>query len=294
MGLLDQCEVFFGQTDAIGSRLYARVRDVDPSRGLELAGTVRGPFCARATTLPSRVPLAACPPGPSLLATAWVPDPCFWSPALPAWYDVQLQLRRGGQLVQQASWQLGIRQLGVRGRDLFLEGHRWVLRGVDRRRAIGGMLDEWRDLSAALLLVEFDEQLARDASQSGVMLLVTVDAPPELLESRLRQISRHAAAAIVVLENDPPTPQSPRQAAPNLLLAARIATESAPVPAWADLAIVACGPATDLAESLRICDVPVLAQRPLPQALPLAAARAACDRLQRDLADAGDLAGYIV
>lgn len=52
--------------------------------------------------------------------------------------------------------------------------------------------------------------------------------------------------------------------------------------------------AKDLAQHARKLRTPVLAYRPLHEAADLAAARAACDTLQRDLAGRGNFAGYVV
>src|SRR5690606_7240910 len=86
--------------------------------------------CRYSRTLPGRVPLVDLGPGEHLLARAVLPDPCFWSPALPFLYRIQVEVVRGGQVVATATHSLGIRMFGAAGNDLRLEGKRWVARGV--------------------------------------------------------------------------------------------------------------------------------------------------------------------
>src|SRR5262245_45045402 len=119
-------DVFYGDLTVSRAYVYARLPRPADDSGLSLVGQVRGPRCRLAETLPVTSPLVDLGPGPTLLARALVPDPVFWSPDLPAIYDVTVNLLRGTEIVATAKRQIGLRSLGVRGRSLFLNGKRWV------------------------------------------------------------------------------------------------------------------------------------------------------------------------
>ena len=81
---LSDLDIFYGELTVNRAFVYARLPRPADDEGLSLVGQVRGPRCSRAQTLPLTSPLVDLGPGPTLLARALVPDPCFWSPDLPA------------------------------------------------------------------------------------------------------------------------------------------------------------------------------------------------------------------
>ena len=133
--LAEGLQVFFGASDPAQARIYAQVELPESllanQADLQLSGRLIGPDCEFAHTLPARIPIVHRDASHArLLAEAIVPDPCFWNPELPFLYRAEIQLHRGNSLL--ASWQrtLGIRRLGPRGRFLFFDGKRFVLRGI--------------------------------------------------------------------------------------------------------------------------------------------------------------------
>jgi len=104
-----------------------------------LTGTLTGPDCKHAITLPATAKLAAMPgptpgQGPaaatSVVARAILTEPSFWTPELPSLYRLEARLVAAGREV--ATWRrpVGLRRLGVRGRSLWLDGRRHVPRGI--------------------------------------------------------------------------------------------------------------------------------------------------------------------
>ena len=89
--LLANLDVFHGDLTVNRAYVYARLPRPTDDRGLSIVGQVRGPRCKLAETLPVTSPLVDLGPGPTLLAQALVPDPVFWSPDLPAIYDVTMR-----------------------------------------------------------------------------------------------------------------------------------------------------------------------------------------------------------
>jgi hypothetical protein len=80
-----------------------------------------------------------------------------------------------------------------------------------------------------------------------------------------------------------------------LLLAQRFDAEARVVPAaWADAVAVEVGEVGQFPARVANCPLAIIACRTSGSYASVAAGRAECDRLQRDLAGLGDWAGYIV
>jgi hypothetical protein len=297
--LLDQLEVFYGQASANVGQVYARLSGLaDDRTGFTLRGHIRGPECLHSHTLPTTVPLVDLGPGPSLMARAMLPDPCFWSPQLPLLYHVHVELLQRGEVLETADRLIGIRSFGPRGRSLFLDGKRWVLRGVHRDRAPSADLEDWHAESAAMIADAPDDELCRQASHRGVLLIARIAGSQDDVALQLRRLARWPAVAVAVVASNIPATANLRNAAPNIELAQPFScgakVELAP---WASLAVCEVDDIDQFAYQTghaSLGSFPIMAVRRLAGVHPLAAARAACDRLQRDLARIGDFAGYVV
>ena len=292
---LAELDVFYGDLTVAQGYVYARLARPSDDAGLSLAGTVRGPRCLHAQTLPLSSPLADLGPGPTLLARAVVPDPCFWSPDLPAIYDVTVNLLRGREVIAAERREIGLRSFGVRGRGFVLEGKHWVLRGVMARSTLARLPREWHEALAAYVAVCPEDDSLAEASQWGSLSVVELAADGESPASRLRAIARFPGVAIAVVRGALPAELRPADVAPNLILAQFLGPSDPLVRApWAQVVFAPADDPRRIAELAATIDVPVVAVRPLVEPLPIADARAACDVLQRDLAPLGQLAGYIV
>jgi len=294
---LTQLEVFYGDLTANRAYVYARLPRPTDDAGLTLTGFVRGPRCLHAETLPLTAKLVDLGPGPTLLARALVPEPCSWSPDLPAIYDVTVNLARGAEIIATERREIGLRALGVRDGRLFLDGNRWVLRGVSAESTKATRPRIWHESSAAFVATDADSEALAEASQWGALAVTFVlDEPERPMISRLRELANYPAAAIAVLEGPLPNDLNKAQGAPNLLLAQWISPENGHKPEpWADLLLV-CAEELDIFTAIAAnAQAPIIAARFLDgRPLDLESARAACDVLQRDLAPIGQFAGYIV
>jgi hypothetical protein len=293
-----QLDVFYGDLTANRAYIYARLPCSGADQEYSLVGQVRGPRCELAQTLPATSPLVDLGPGPTLLARATIPDPCYWSADLPAIYDVTVNILRGTEIVGTERCEIGLRNLGVRGRYLAVEGKRWVLRGVHLGSTPSTHPDQWHAALGMLIVpakhAERDNLLAR-ASSGGALAAVVADQQATDVPSLLRQLARFPAVCLVVVRGNLPSDFRLTEHAPNLLLAQAIGQgdplELAP---WAQLAWVQADDPRLLTCVAALAEVPVVAVRPLVTPLPLGTARAACDKLQRDLAPNGQYAGYVV
>ncbi|MGD9722080.1 MAG: hypothetical protein AB7O59_12440 [Pirellulales bacterium] len=300
-------ELFFGAASDTVAHVYARLAAPSgvgaDTQELTLSGSLYGPECQYAATLPARFKLVDRGPGPSLLAAATVPEPCFWTPDLPHWYRAEVELRRGAEVLARASRLFGIRPLGAAGGKLIYDATRWMLRGVICDEVPQSDLAAWRDARAAMVVPSPTDALCEAASHAGVLLVAVIDAPDA---AALRRMSRWPAVGMVVLPAarvKPALPdhahRRPAGAGPNLLLAVRGSScDLTALPPWIDAVLVDVDSRAELTRNA--ADRPALiAMRPGGNFASVAEARTACDRLQHDLATRArradcDWSGYIV
>jgi hypothetical protein len=294
-------KIFYGEVTDRMAHVYVRAARTGPDDPRTLSGWIRGPHCALSHTLPATISIHDMGDGPTLLGAAAVPDPCFWSTQLPALYDVHVELRDGARVVTTFDQTIGIRRLGAAGHNLLWEGKRWVLRGVGGRQKIilKEPVDEFvatfRDAAAAMVLVDPDQAICSHASQAGVTVIARLTDPANLIE-QLSELGRFGAVAVAILPADIATSDlTLHSAAPNLLLAEHFCGGTAINPAfWADLIVCQVSDPARFHDLVATCPLPIVAERLLNEPESIAAARQACDRLQRDLAPAGDYAGYFI
>jgi hypothetical protein len=302
----DKLEVFYGAADPAAAQVYVRwsgMRGTEASR-LTLTGTVRGPFSHLARTLPATVPLADQGPGEGLLARAVLPDPCYWMPGAPYLYHVQAEARDGERGIAQADRTLGIRPLGVAGRRFRLAGKGWTLRAIHRDLVGQDDADElaaWRELGAAMIARSPADELCRQASQQGVLLVADCRSGDEVAE--IRRLAQWPAVGMMMLSGQASSEydlrtDEPRGLARNVLFVQEVTREVVPQllpegqrsPArWAHC-LMADADGGDLLGSAG-WTLPALAARRIKAPLPLADARAACDALQAELAVRTEIAG---
>ena len=292
--MLQGLDIFYGKTSETAAQVYARVPRGEHSSELRLSGRVRGPHCQKAKTLPSTLPLDDLGPGATLLARVEVPDPCFWSIDLPAWYDVIVELREGDQIVETAEQQLGIRQFGPRGKDIYFNSRRCVLRGVWRHAAKNDKISEWRDTRTAIFAELPDERLCEEASHEGVLVVARLHGSASEISAHLRRLTKWPAVAMAIIANDS-VPDSIVEVAPNILLAQTLDDQGPVQPGgWASLLAAQVTSLEVFAALTKDVELPIIALRDYDEPSTVAELRSRCDQLQRDLAPFGDFAGYVV
>jgi hypothetical protein len=102
-------EIYVGETSGMEARVFARYESAAGPELVEIRGTLRGPFCERARTLPAEFvfrDLGRQQPG---LAEAVVTDPCWWTEELPHLYQADVEAVRGGEVVAAFHGQVGLR-----------------------------------------------------------------------------------------------------------------------------------------------------------------------------------------
>jgi len=243
---------------------FARIRFQHPE-AIHIAGTIRGPFCRYARTLPTNHAISD--------GEAVVVDPCYWSTELPFRYEIKLELQTASG-VEQLDFRWGIRGLVPHKKDLRREGKRYVVRAISPKM-VDFELADLREMSATLRVQHSSEmsELYEEASEAGVMLTVVADeAGPEL--SQLL----NGFPAVSFLETDHSSASvqhtdllsvGPSQSSSNIVSVDE---------AGADLGAV---------------QKPVFASRAV-DASSLQEMRNECDALQRDVAKYGQFSGYVI
>ena len=286
--------VFYGRVTQNSAHVYAQVSSLAAGAEWTLNGTVRGPHCQFSHTLPASFHFRDAGGGPTLLAEAVVSEPCFWSPRLPSLYDVSVELCGQDGVLQKLERSIGFRALGDRGDSLFLEGSRWVLRGIQSTHVHETSLADWHAASAAVVVADPSIEHCRAASEQGVLIVAKLVSGEEICR-QLTRLSGWAAVAVAVLPPDTDPPEDIRHAAPNLLLAQWQTSPQTIRPApWAQMIFCEVSDPGQFHKLVEQCPLPIVAVRGLNEIQSLSAARRGCDRLQRDLAPLADCAGYVV
>jgi hypothetical protein len=291
---LSNLDLFYGELTVNRASVYARLPRPEDDAGLRLTGAVIGPRCFNTRTLPTTAHLCDLGAGPTLLSRALVIDPSYWSPDVPSIYDVTIDLRRGGKVLATARRELGFKALGVRNRSFAQQGKHWVFRGVSASSAKALLPREWHAASAGFVTDEMDARLA-EASQRGVFAAVELGGEAGEIVARLRILAMFPAAILAVIRGHLPRPFAIKGVAPNLLLAQPLdPIREFVLQPWAQVIWAETSEPRLLTELQTSLDLPIVAVRRLRPAVPLDQARAACDKLQRDLAEIGQFAGYVV
>lgn len=163
--------VVLGPSDDLRAEIFVRGW---PPRGVgvvRLGGTLTGPRCRWASTLPVVVRLAtAAAASDAALARAVLTEPSYWTPELPNLYRLEANLVDGERTLATFDLPVGLRRLGVRGRSFWLDGRRWVPRGIGL--AAGACrLSLLREGSLAAALVDPELELCAEADEIGVPII---------------------------------------------------------------------------------------------------------------------------
>jgi hypothetical protein len=280
--------------------------------GCRIIGTLTGPRRGRDTTLPVTARLQPVADGRT--ARAILTEPAYWTPDLPNLYRLEARLEGGADPATATDRLVGLRRFGVRGRSLWLDGHRWVPRAV----AVSGRDDLAACKAAAVAAVvsEPDELLLARADEIGVAVLAVVSSTkasdPAAVVAMLAAWTAHPAAVVAILPAGLPPDvvatiaTASRPDRDTLLVAATVAGAEPPPASLSpgiDVLVVALEPGGAPDPAWRDgAALPLLAWRREPTTP--AAGRRPCDALQATLAAWGiaagrdhvpwDWAGYVV
>lgn len=306
------CEFFVGNLTTVSAEVLAEIRlpaELLKNEPPVIQGGVDGPHSPRSRTLASRSPWqirrsdvetdAAGTRQWVVLASALIPDPCFWNVEVPFSYQATVKVELPGGTKFECSEQVGLRPLGTSGRRLTWAGKNWVVRGVDPRlvsdftmsdvslqRDFGG-LESWSESHTALILgTSADQELAAVASAWGTLVIQVAE------QSRIDLWSRFPGVAMALIAGHEDRGVELRRQAPNVLLGQFLADPSASIAPWAHLLVIDADN-VQLVQRSQEFKLPMLAARRCESFASVSAARHACDQLQADMA-AHHFAGYLL
>lgn len=218
-----QLAVLLGRADDMRAVVYVRVLDLPACWGDELSdhmswlveGTLRGPRCALATTLPTTARCRGLPPYTGEAREDLTPtveailvEPGYWSPELPNRYQLDLHLKAHGGRELRWSQLVGVRRLGHRDGAFRLDGRRYVPRAVGWPHELHAgdpaalaVLGKARACAAALWADLPASTCCEAADRDGVMLVAQLpehlgDAEATRAAARL---AAHPAVGFLVL-----------------------------------------------------------------------------------------------
>jgi hypothetical protein len=180
-GVEPTLDCLLGRCDSLRAEVFFRA-ELPPgvtAGEAVLTGTLTGPDCRHAITLPVTAKLAAVPGSPSgpapaatssVVARVILTEPSFWTPEVPGLYRLEARLVAAGREVATWKQPVGLRRLGVRGRSLWLDGRRCVPRGLvgPAERAD---LAAFRAASLAAVVPDPTEDFLARADAEGVAVL---------------------------------------------------------------------------------------------------------------------------
>jgi hypothetical protein len=110
-----EIEITVGDVNDVEARVYARYSASECDAVVEtepiiLHGTLRGPYCETARTLPAVFMFRSVPTASASTAEALVPDPCAWSDELPHLYQADVVAQQGEQIVAEYHGTIGFRR----------------------------------------------------------------------------------------------------------------------------------------------------------------------------------------
>ena len=241
---------------------HARVRFLVDT-GTEITGTIRGPFCKYARTLPSTFPIRD--------GQAIVVDPCYWTPRLPFRYEVTVSTTTTDQVTHdQFLW--GIRHCIPHRNHIFLDGKRYVLRAIEPPADQQVDLAKFRELASGLVVQTPSENLCEAASEYGVMIVAMAAVAPDACRSANRHAAVHFCRRNTNVDRCDIVSLADTEGARGTVVSMK---------------------ECDLSNAHQNLDFPVFVRRQASRAS-IEDLRRSCDALQRDVATHGQFAGYII
>jgi hypothetical protein len=112
-----EIEITVGDVNDVEAYVLARFIGPDETSPnaaapIVLHGTLRGPHCETARTLPAVFMFRATPSASRPEAEAVVTDPCVWSNELPHLYQCDVVAKRGDEVVAEYHGTVGFRRRG--------------------------------------------------------------------------------------------------------------------------------------------------------------------------------------
>jgi hypothetical protein len=109
----ERIEITVGDVNDVEAWVYARLIGSlagESADTIRMAGTLRGPYCETARTLPAEIAFRPTAGKGEITAEVCVPDPCVWTEDVPHMYQVDLEARSGDDVVAEYHGRIGLRR----------------------------------------------------------------------------------------------------------------------------------------------------------------------------------------
>jgi len=286
--MIDQLQFILGHCSESAAHVYLR-----PQKGAEIrsiTATLSGPYCEYSRTLSAEFAFQGDP----LDQTVIVTEPCYWTPALPFLYNLRLMVQMNDGCEIEQTVKVGLRRWDSEGSHFRLEGKRTVLRGAGKVSNI----EAARSAETSLVVNHYDLAFCAEADRLGVGLVMDLRTTGESLNSVMDQLDWSSSVLLALVDAEQLSRQGFKQHWPRqCLLAHCLTASSAPeelVDPNTEVLVVELQSSERPPAWLASIDRPVVAIRRGVVNDDLQQARAACDRLQAELAPEFNLAGYFV
>jgi len=296
--------LFIEQIDPVGyspteHQLNFALGDMSQGRLVSFSGNLIGPHCQYARTLPATfsVPPCECLPGISNRTQRIITDPCYWTPKLPFLYNFEGEMKLADETVQSWSHTVGFRRWEVEGRNLRLERRRIVLRGAVAATESAVDLRAAHDAEVALVVKDPSDSFLQQASECGVMVIADLRSVETELTPRLLSLAWQPCVALVLVCHTHVMSGYYQPAALTIGQMVDVKTQLVPESdeyESASVLLVELNADERPPHWLANIDKPVIVIRRGETHGDLPQSRAACDRLQADLAPEFNFAGYFV
>ena len=204
--------VALGPCDDMRAEVFVSLAPRSGSGDVRIVGTITGPHRGRDTTLPATSRLTALPRAKAsaeTIARAILTEPAYWTPDLPNLYRLEARIDVDGQPAAEVDRLIGLRRMGVRGRSFWLDGRRWVPRGVAVHD--GTDLGALRRGALGAAVTDPGESLLVRADHDGVAVLAMLPGATfdgSGLPDRVPAWAAHPSVALAVLPASVAAPQA--------------------------------------------------------------------------------------
>ncbi len=302
--LLSRLEVATGKVSPQRATILCGVDGYPPADGWSLTGKVIGPYSALGSTLPASFALRDLGPGASVLAQASVLDPICCTPELPAYYQIELELRKHGEVLATSEERYGIRWVEARDGAFYWQGRRSIPRGLtmnslDLSLSVAHEC-EWTKGSLACVVDNPDEMtVAWTGLRQPFPLLANWNPWGRPLADALRMWAKTGQVLAALIDADENVDRKLLPPRSSIFLAADLwKQDTLSIPDWADAIGLREEQVSDLVKleqaSGKTEDRPVLVFSQRDHGPDLESIRAACDQLRADLAPVRQCAGYFL
>lgn len=291
--LSEQLEVVLGDASSAEARVFFRLPRDGFSATAKLEGVLKGPRSRYAHTLQAKIPIQDAGPGETLVGKAFIPDPCFWEPRQPFLYAAELTVWEERGVVAEVTQPVGLRAVWTEDRQFMLQGRPYLLRAARVDAPSSDQLSQWREAGVSPWVLSPSAELCAAASELGVSLVADFSAIDAEAIETLRRLSRWPALIAAVLPADFPEGARALAEIQGVWKGLRVADPAAPLPDWADFAVLKGDPQA-VVEFADVVKQPMVICRPEANIDTAEAAGKELDGWQAEVEPTYSFAGYLL